>query len=153
MPSSPTFLAPDLTGSFGCGSFQCSYQMGQSAQGAYQGVYLNLALQGGNTNGQWVQTYIDSNTVQFTNDCGPCSNPPYFPSYTSSGNWFFDYPERIGGSQVTWVAQTSYVLPNHGGAAFTVQWGFVLSNTSSTYIPPVVVAPWAFQQRLIQGAK
>ncbi len=101
------------------------------------------------SNGQWVQSYIDSNTVQFTPDC--TSSCPFYTSEWSGGDWFIDTPARFGDSTVTWVAQTSYLLPSQAGAAFTFQWGFILSNGAASYISPVVVAPWASQQQLIRG--
>jgi RHS repeat-associated protein len=143
---------PDLTGSFTCGSFQCSYQMGQSLfPGLGQrGVWLTVNLHGKTGNGRWVQTYIDSNTNQFSPDCqGSC---PYYTSDWRGGNYFIGTPTRFIGSSVTWVAQASYVLPNQS-AAFTFMWGFSLSNGATTYISPVPATPWASQQQLIQGAR
>ena len=55
---------------------------------------------------------------------------------------------------VTWLAQTSYMLPNQAGAAFTFMWGYMLYNGTASYISPVVVAPWAFQQQqIVKGAQ
>ena len=43
---------------------------------------------------------------------------------------------------VTWVGQTSYVLPYaRTGAAFTIQWGYTMSNGTLSYIPPSLATP------------
>jgi hypothetical protein len=47
--------------------------------------------------------------------------------------------------RVTAYAQASYFLPNQSSAAFTLMWGFILSNGTASYLSPVV-APWASQQ-------
>lgn len=113
-----------------------------------RGAYLNLNVTGNNANGKWVQTYVDTNTGTFTTDCGStCPSPLYSPEW-SNGGWFFDDPSRFAGP-VTWLAQASYILPGQSGAAFTVQWGFTLSNGFATPIGPVLAQPWAPQQQLI----
>jgi hypothetical protein len=142
----------DLTGIFPCGGFQCSYQMGQTRFPGLglRGVWLSVNLHG-KPGGQWAQTYIDSNTVQFSADC--TSSCPFYTSEWSGSDYFIDTPARFADSSVTWVAQTSYLLPNQSGAAFTFQWGFILSNGAASYISPVVVAPWASQQQLIRGGQ
>ena len=122
--------------------------MGPVAGGNSRGVWITVNLRGKPGNGQWVQTYIDSNTVQFTADC--TSSCPFYTSAYSGSDWFIDTPSRFADSSVTWVAQTSYVLPGQG-AAFTFMWGFILSNGAASYISPVPATPWASQQQLIRG--
>jgi len=56
-------------------------------------------------------------------------------------------------TDITWVGQTSYVLPNAPGAAFTIEWGYSMSNRNLSYITPSVAIPWPSQQRLISGAQ
>jgi hypothetical protein len=147
------FLPADLSSSFSCGSFQCSYQMGQFQSGVYRGVWLNVNLLGKTGNGRWVQTFSNGNTGEFQADWDSTNGTPYpiYPSYASS-NSYFDDPAGLLGSSKTWVAQTSYVLSS--GAAFTFMWGYQLSpNGIATYNAPVVVGPWASQQQLIQAAQ
>jgi len=143
MVPNQNFLPADITSSFPCGSWQCSYQMGQFNSGSLHGVWLNLNLLGKTGTGRWTQTFIDSNTGQFQPDV---DSSGFYPSYASNGQWFFDDPARSLGSSVTWVAQASYMLPNQASAAFTFTWGFILSpNGTSTYIPPVPTGPWPKQ--------
>jgi hypothetical protein len=76
-------------------------------------------------------------------DC-PADACPFYPSYASTGQWFVDDPARAPGLSVTWVGQTSYVLPYAAGAAFTIEWGYTMSNGALSYIPPALATPWAF---------
>jgi hypothetical protein len=77
---------------------------------------------------------------------------PFYPSYASTGQWFVDDPARPEGQSVTWVGQTSYVQPYAAGAAFTIEWGYAMSNGALSYIPPALATPWASQQRQISAA-
>jgi hypothetical protein len=146
-----TYLPADLTSSFGCGAFTCSYQMGQFHSGVYRGVWFNVNLLGNTGSGHWVQSFINSDTGQFQPDWSSNSGTPFpaYPTDYSNGNWFFDDPAGQLGSAKTWVAQTSYVLPS-GSSAFTIMWGYQLNpNGVAGYIPPMVVAPWGSQQQLL----
>jgi hypothetical protein len=121
----------------------------------YSGGFFSLNVRGRNgqtANGKWVQTYV-STLDNFTTDCGAtCPSPFYTPDY-SNGGYFFDAPLRFEGP-VTWLAQTSYLLPGQSGAAFTIQWGFTLLNGFATPIAPVVVSqPWDWQQTQISKAQ
>jgi hypothetical protein len=149
------YQSATVSGGFACGGFQCSFQMGQIVAPAWsgdRGVWLNFNVSGKNANGKWVQTYVDTNTAQFSPDCGSCSSP-YYSSDWSNGQWFFDGPLRFVGP-VTWVAQTSYLLPDQSSAAFAFQWGFTLANgTATPFGPGVVSQPWVSQQQLINRAQ
>jgi hypothetical protein len=121
-----------------------------------RGVYLNLNLIGKNANGKWAQTFV-STEDNFTRDCPyPCS-PPLYTAQWSNGSWFFDDPDRPEAEfpfPFTWLAQTSYLLPNQSGASFTIQWGFTLARGTATPIGPVLVQqPWLSQQQLINQAR
>jgi hypothetical protein len=95
-----TFLPADLSSGFSCGSFQCSYQMGQFQSGVYRGVWINVNVLGKTGNASWVQTYFNSVTGQFQADWDNSSGTPYpvYPSYASSSNYFFDDPAGVLGS-------------------------------------------------------
>jgi len=147
-----TYGPAAVGGNFSCGIGTCSYQMGLYNIPGSRGVWLNVNVSGKSPNSQWVQTFIDSKGSQFTSDCGAASCP-FYPSYASGNQWFFDDPARPIGSSVTWVAQTSYIQAGQGGAAFTFMWGFRASaNGSFSYIQPVAVSPWPAQQQLIGSA-
>ncbi|MFZ1869129.1 MAG: SpvB/TcaC N-terminal domain-containing protein [Steroidobacteraceae bacterium] len=152
------FQTPSIQNfNFPCGGFQCAFQMGQyvptgESTGA-RGVYLNLSVNG-NSNGKWAQTWVATN-ASFNTDNASNPSSPFYTSDWSNGWWFFDDPSRPENSvPMTWLAQLSYLLPS--GAAFTLQWGFTLTNGTATPIAPVLVTqPWAPQQTLInkgQGA-
>jgi RHS repeat-associated protein len=145
-----TFGPADLTGSFACGSFQCSYQMGPYSLGGGIGTWIRVSLTGDLPDGQWVQTATDSTGMSHP-DCDP-KDCPFYPSYASGAAYFGDDPARPPSWSVTWVGQTSYVRPYQNGAAFTFQWGFTLSNGSVSYIPPALATPWPSQQSLIWRA-
>ena len=143
-----TYGPAAVGGNFSCGTATCSYQMGLYNIPGSRGVWLNVNVSGKSPNSKWVQTFIDSNRSQFTPDCG--ASCPFYPSYASGNQWFFDDPARAIGSSVTWVAQTSYIQAGSGGAAFTFQWGFqAAANGAISYIQPVAVSPWPAQQQLI----
>jgi hypothetical protein len=153
--SNSTYLPADVANIFGCGGLQRSYQMGQFHSGPYRGVWLNLNLLGKAGNGRWVQSFINGLTGQFQADWDSRSGTayPWYPTYASSGDHFFDDPAGQLGDSKTWVAQASYVLPS-GTVAFTVMWGYQLSpNGNALHNQPVLAGPWAFQRQLTQGAK
>lgn len=138
-----------IRGNFTCGSYKCSYQMGPfSTPDGQAGAWIGFSVSGLG-DGQWVQTWSDS-TGASDRDClaGDC---PFYPSYASTGQWFIDDPARPN-QNVTWVGQTSYVLPYAAGAAFTIQWGYTMSNGTLSYIPPALATPWPTQQLQIWSA-
>jgi hypothetical protein len=144
-----TYAAAARRGNFTCGSYKCSYQMGPfSTPDGQTGAWIAFSVSGLG-DGQWVQTWSDS-TGQSGPDClaGDC---PFYPSYASTGQWFIDDPARPS-QNVTWVGQTSYVLPYAAGAAFTIQWGYTMSNGTLSYIPPALATPWPGQQLQIWAA-
>ena len=144
-----TFHPVAAQGSFACGSYQCTYEMGPYSYMAQTGAWISVSVSGGLGDGQWVQAWSDS-----TGASGPdCTlECPFYPSYASSGQWFADDPSRPAYQSVTWVGQASYVQPNAAGAAFTFQWGYTMSNGTLSYIPPALATPWAGQQGLISAA-
>jgi RHS repeat-associated protein len=147
-----TYYSTESTGSFPCGPYRCSYEMGPFSQswGNLTGAWISFRVSGGLGDGQWVQTWSDS-TNQTAPDCA--DECPFIPSYASTGQWFVDDPARPEGQSVTWVGQTSYVLPYTVGAAFTIEWGYTMSNGGLSYHPPALATPWASQQQQIWRAQ
>jgi hypothetical protein len=115
-----------------------------------EGAWIRFSVSGGLDDGKWVQTYSDSLGFLATDCKGNC---PFIPTYSSGGNWFMDDPARPNGQDITWVGQISYLLPGAPGAAFTIEWGYSMSNRNLSYITPSVATPWPSQQRLISGAQ
>jgi hypothetical protein len=107
--------------------------------------------------GAWVQTVTvstDNNQGQFVDTVAGAVNTLYAGDGSTSG-LFLDTPSLARGNYGTWIAQTSYVVPNSVGgytAEYTFTWGFRYSPSGVEAITPAVVPPSSYQSAAIKRA-
>jgi len=146
-------FGPTQSGTFDCGSRQCSFGMSSYHLGSgLRGARIVVQYSGSNKV-NWIQTYTatgSGDTGQPNEDCAYTACP--FSS--SGGNQFYDEPGRYFTSGA-WTAQTSIVRPNQSGGYNTIvtfTWGFQLSPDGVSLIAPHVVSPSNFQRQIVGSA-
>jgi len=146
---------PSTVGSFSCGSGTCTYNIGTYDNPAFgqNGVSIQVNHPA-DSGGGWVQTYTRTDGSP-TYDVRPgASNSIYTGAGTTSGH-FVDTPGINYGTNGSFSAQTSYVVPNSSGGythVFTFGWSAQQSSIGVTFTTPLIVPPSTFQWSAIVTA-
>jgi hypothetical protein len=145
-------------GSFHCGQDQCRWALATADNSDGQpGAQIRVDPDGYFDGGAWVQTVAVSTSQyqgQFVDTYEGAVNTLY-PGYGSTSGLFLDSPALDRGNFGSWIAQTSYVVPNSAGgytAEYTFTWGFRYSPSGVVPIEPTVVSPNSFQSDAIKRA-
>jgi hypothetical protein len=121
------------------------------------GAQIRVEPDGYFDGGAWVQTVTESTRDfqgQFVDTYDGAVNTLY-PGSGSNSGVFLDSPALNKGNFGTWIAQTSYVVPNSAGgytAEYTFTWGFRYTPSGVVPITPTVVQPNSFQIDAIRRA-
>jgi RHS repeat-associated protein len=144
--------------SFQCGQDQCQWAMTTKDNNfGMPGAQIRVEPDGYFDGGAWVQTVTESTRDfqgQFVDTYDGAVNTLY-PGSGSNSGVFLDSPALNKGNFGTWIAQTSYVVPNSAGgytAEYTFTWGFRYTPSGVVPITPTVVQPNSFQIDAIRRA-
>ncbi len=147
---------PAVTGSFACGSGTCTYNIGTYDNPAYSqnGVSIQVEYSAADSGGAWVQTYSRSGgTPQY--DVARGASNTIYPGTGTTAAYFVDTPGIQYGTNGSFSAQTTYVVPNSSGGytpAFTFSWSAQQSSSGVTFTTPTIVQPSSFQWSAIVRA-
>lgn len=111
------------------------------------GVSIQVNNSAADSDGAWVQTYTRSGgSPQYDVDSG-ASNSVYTGDGTTASH-FVDTPGITYGTNGSFSAQTTYVVPNSSGGyspTFTFSWSAQQSSSGVTFTTPFIVQPSSFQ--------
>lgn len=136
---------PATVGSFSCGGGTCKYNIGTYDNPAFgqNGVSIQVNNSAADSGGAWVQTYIRSGgSPQYDVNSG-ASNSIYTGAGTTASH-FVDTPGITYGTNGSFSAQTSYVVPNGSGGytpTFTFSWSAQQLSSGVKFTTPFIVQP------------